>query len=236
MDGEFPLWRLRPEDAARIIILDSEPEPKRLAMEHKREMRIRPSHRSKPSSQDMRALAKAKDDNYWKFYFLEENEQFPRIGILQGPLLRDGTFVAYRDTIEHPLGAERPRDKQPFEIYSRKAYDRDIAALEKSRALLMENFVLGQRGEGPYLDGVIYKKADDLLLAEIARCTNKYRAMVAIMQARRFEKAKAAAQVKPKEKWFNIGADEKIALTYKHSGFTVRRVDVSKPYYEVLMK
>jgi hypothetical protein len=134
------------------------------------------------------------------------------------------------DHVANPLEFERERP--PFEgLYSRDAYESDVEYLEQARALNRENFILGQQGEGPYVDGLIYLKVDNLLLAEITHCAARLRVTSAILQARRLSKLKA--QAKDDEHWQPIGTDEAVAFQFKHSGHTVRKVGLRN--YEVLI-
>lgn len=248
MDGEYPLWRLKPEEAARIIVYMAEPKARHLKGEHKRlwqrckgnvkhdgvEPLIKPKPQNKPFDGELKVLHKAEDFDYWRFYMLEQAEQFPRIGVAAGPFMKDGTFVAWREPVVDHLPLERQREPLPFEIYSRKIYEAEVAGIQGVRSLLMENFILGQRGEGPYMDGIIFKKADDLLLAQIAVCDGKLRRVARIMQNKRFEKRMAKTKAaQAKEVWRPIGNNESTALAFKHNGFTVRRIECAKPYYEV---
>ena len=243
---EFPLWRLRPEDAARIIII----EPLRPVEKHKfwykRSMSLKGSSKKidpdrlrgaqyKPRDEDMRRLAQAKPNHegklnsYWRRYFEEYADSYPRIMALIGPMLKDGKFYSQVEHVANPLGE---RERPPFEgMYSRDQYEQDILYFESARAVNRENFILGQQGEGPYVDGLIYLKVDNLLLAEIAHCAARLRVTSAILQARRLSKLKA--QAKDDEHWQPIGTDEAVAFQFKHSGHTVRKVGLRN--YEVLI-
>ena len=178
----------------------------------------------------MRALDRAKWDGYWEAYHEAKLEAFPIVGVLQGPMLANGSYYSQVDHVANPLEFERERP--PFEgLYSRDAYEHDVEYLEQARALNRENFILGQQGEGPYVDGLIYLKVDNLLLAEITHCAARLRVTSAILQARRLSKLKA--QAKDDEHWQPIGTDEAVAFQFKHSGHTVRKVGLRN--YEVLI-
>jgi len=227
---EFPLWRLKPEDAARIIILLPQTRVEHHKHWHKRIPRIHPSKRSAPRMDDERTLDRAKWHSYWEAYHEDQLEAFPIVGVLKGPFLRNGQFWSQVDRVANPLGFERQRE--PFEgLYSRDAYEHDVEYLEQARALNRENFILGQQGEGPYVDGLIYMRVDNLLQAEIAHCAARLRTTSAILQARRLAKLKA--QSKDNEHWQPIGTDEATAFQFKHSGYTIRKVGLRN--YEVLI-
>jgi hypothetical protein len=241
LSSDFPLWRLRPEDAARIIIL----EPKRPVTHpkhwYKRTMRIKASPRSAPRAHDIQALRKAGyyDDairhgahDYWKQYAEEYVKAYPVISIMQGPLLEDGAFFSQAGRAEHPLGFERQREPW-LGMYSRVEFEYDCEIIEAARALIRENYILGQRGEGLYVDGLIYLKADKLCDAEIDRCKARLQTTRAILEK------KAAGRAKPKanDQWRAIGTDEAVAKQWEHSGFKIRKIDrLTGGHYEVLMK
>lgn len=236
MPNEFPLWRLRPEDAARIIILEPLVPVEKRKFWRKREMRIRPDGPYKPRTDDLKTLARAKFDGYWEALGEEYAEEFPRITIAIGPMLASGKFYSWVEPKpEHPLAAERQREKWAG-LYSRQQYETEIEYLEATRALLKENFILGQRGEGPYMDGIIFMKADNLLLAEEQRCKSRLQATSALLQARRMAKEKKG-RGKKVEKWQNVGNDEDVAMKFKQSGYTIRKIDtLSNRHWEVLIK
>jgi hypothetical protein len=226
MQTDFPLWRLRPEDAARIIIM-LDPVP----VEHhkfwrKRDMRIRPSKRSAPRQEHNQFLAKAGNHRYWSQLRWEHANEFPIVKIRQGPLLRDGGFTSYQP-VANALGE---RQREPWQgMYSRAQYEADFEYIEAARALLRENFILGQRKEGPYLDGIIFMRTDSLLLAEQAHLKARLQTTGAILQAKRSAKLEAK-----EETWKTIGADEAVALQYKQSGFEIRKIDtLTNRHYEV---
>jgi len=236
MPTDFPLWRLRPEDAARIIINIPTEHVAARKFEHKREMRLRPSHRSAPRADDLKTLDKANNDRHWYEYKLDQAEEFPRISLLIGPLLKDGTFFTPQH-VANALGAERPRD--PFQgMYSRAQFEADTAYLEETRALLRENFILGQRHEGPYLDGVIYLRTDNMILAEMDRLKSRLRATWAIIESAKLAKKLARPKIKEHKPWQNIGNNEAVAYKFKQSGYVVRKIELprGKSYWEVQAK
>lgn len=238
MSTNFPLWRLRPEDAARIIILEPLKPVERHKFWRKREMRIRPSKRSAPRNDDMQRLALAKVDHkgnlnsYWREFFEEHASEFPIFGVRIGPLMRNGQFDSPPERLANPLPLDRER--APFQgMYSRDAYEQDVAYFEATRALLRENFILGQQGEGPLMDGLIFMRADNLLLAEIDHCKARLRATWAILEQRKLAKQMAQAKPKKREAWHTI-KDEAVAMKFKQSGYTVRYLGIHN--YQVLMK
>lgn len=227
MPADFPLWRLRPEEAARLIILDPLRPVERHKFWRKREMRIRPSHRSAPRNDDMQRLALAKLDHkgnlnsYWRQAFAEHADEFPVV-LLIGPLMQDGRFYTYRpDRVANPLGFERERP--PFEgIYSRAQFEADEAYFEAARALNRENFILGQQGEGPRVDGLIYMRIDNLLLAEIAHCKARLQMTWVILEAsRKAKQTDKPRKSKKPEVWHNIGKNHDAAVGFKQSGYKV---------------
>jgi len=231
MDGDFPLWRLRPEDAARMIILLPAKQVKQLPFEHKREMRSHPSKVRRPSNQDLVTWNKADHKHYWEAWKQDEGKEFPRIkypviAIMQGPLLKDGGFYSVPSKF-NPEAKGVPWDG----LYGRDQHDADIEALERLRARLRENFILGQRKEGPYIDGLVYMRADNLLIAEIAYCEAKLRFTWAILKNKRAVKK----QAQPEGKWRNIGNDESLAKQFEHSGYKIRQIQAAKNHYEVLI-
>lgn len=234
MPSEFPLWRLRPEDAARIIILEPLVPVEKRRFWRKREMRIRPDGPYKPRNDDLKTLARAKFNGYWEALGEEYAEEFPRITIAIGPLLANGKFYSWVEPRpEHPLAANREREAWAG-MYSRQQYETDIEYLEATRALLKENFVLGQRGEGPYVDGIVFMRADNLLLAEELRCKNRLQVTSAILSAKREKKPRRG---KKPEHWQNVGNDEAVAMKFKQSGYTIRKIDaLSNRHWEVLIK
>ncbi len=226
---EFPLWRLRPEEAARIIILEPLRPVEHHKHWHKRVPRTHPTRSTKPRVDDLKTLDKAKYDGYWLEYNKQWAETCPMIGILLGPLLKHGAYYSQTDKITNPLGE---RERPPWlGMYSRAAFEQDVAYFEAARALNRENFILGQQGEGPYVDGLIYMRVDNLLLAEMEHCKARLRQTWAIMEQRRLEKL--AAKPKEDDHWHRIGADESVAYQFKHSGYTVRKIGLHS--YEVLM-
>jgi hypothetical protein len=233
MPADFPLWRLRPEEAARIIILEPQQKVERHKFWRKREMRIRPSKRSAPRVDSDRFLAMAKDNKYWGAYKAEHQDEFPVLQILHGPLMADGRFFSYRDKIWHPLGGERQREPWAG-TYSREQYECDWQYLEEARALLRENFILGQRGEGPYLDGIVFMRADSLLEAEQLRCKNRLQMTWALIEASRAARRQASPKEGKPEYWHNIGLDETTAMAWKQRGHQIRKIDtLTDRHYEV---
>lgn len=230
MPSDFPLWRLSPEDAARIIIREPLKPVERHKFWRKREMRIRPSKRSEPRRDDLDRLNLAKPNHrgnlnsYWRQAFLEHSEEFP-IVLLIGPMMRDGRFYTYTsDRVANPLGFER--DKGPWlGLYSRAQYESDMAYWEEARALLRENYILGQQGEGPYIDGLLFLKGDNLLLAEQARCKARLAGTRAIMEQRRLAKELARPKVEDDQKWLQV-KDEAVAIQFKRSGYTVQYLGI----------
>ena|SRR5271154_1439231 len=236
--AEFPLWRLRPEEAARIIIL----EPLRKTEHHKfwrkREMRIKPSHRSAPRDDDQKTLDKAANGKYWPEWRWLRDEAFPVISVLIGPMCKDGLFWSQKDHVHNSLLTDRPRN--PWQgMYSREQYEQDVAYYEEVRALLRENYILGQRKEGPYLDGILFMKADNLLLAEQEHCKARLQATRAILDRSRREQAMKSGkrERKTSEQWQNIGADEALAFSFKQSGYRIKKIDtLTNRHWEVLIK
>lgn len=231
----FPLNQWKPADIARLIVLlPVEHVPKKKGW-RKREMRIRPSHRSAPMVTDLKTLNKATKNQFWKAYFEDEAEEFPRVGLMHGPLMEDGGFLSPQ-RVHNALTAFRERE--PFQgLYSRLEHDYDVEKLEYARALARENFILGQRGEGPYIDGLVYKRVDSLLEAEIAYCDARLRFTSFILSQRRKEKVTKKQQ--ESEKWVKLpeGTEEKVAKAYEHSGFKIRKIETtSKRWYEVLQQ
>lgn len=243
---DFPLWRLRPEDAARIIILEPLKPVERRKFWRKRAMRLKPSDkhidpdrlkgpRYKPSEQDLKTLRRATHDSQWKAWAEEWAEAFPRIGVLHGPLLRDGRYYSQpQDRPANPLATDRPRE--PFAgMYSRAAFEADEQYYEAARDLLRENFYLSQTGDGPKMDGLVFMKIDNLLLAEIEFCKARLRLTWAILEQSR----KAKADKRPKKQsgnWQSVGNDEAVALDFKHKGYKVRKIDtLTHRHYEVLI-
>jgi hypothetical protein len=234
---DFPLWRLRPEDAARIIILEPLTKTTKLKFEHKRVPRTHPSGPYKPRQDDLKALNSATHDKKWAAHFEEYQQEFPVIGVLIGPMTRNGRFYQC-EKIENPLLTDRPREPWAG-MYSREDYERDTAYFEACRALLRENFILGQRGEGLYLDGIIFQTTDNLLLAEQAHCKARLQATYAILEQSRKQKtfARGRKQGQRIERWQNIGDNETVAYQFKQSGYTIRKIDrLVGRHYEVLMK
>ena len=237
---EFPLWQLKPEDVARLIVYS----PARPVEKHlhwrKREVRTHPSLRYAPRHDDLDRLALAKPNHqgklnsYWTEAFRSHAELFPVIGVAIGPLLANGLFFSYRDKISNPLPTERERE--PWQgMYSRAQYEEDITYFERGRALLRENFYLGQTGQGPYLDGLVFMSADNRVLAEMEHCKARLRATWAIIEARKHEKANASAKAQGKQEpdWKSIGHDEAVAMCFKHKGYPIRKVGLHN--YEVLL-
>ncbi len=217
-DSQFPLWRLKPEDAARIIILAPLQAVERHKHWHKRIPRTHPSKCSKPRVDDVQALNRAKWDGYWEAYLEAWAEAFP---------VAAQKARAVREPIANPLASERERP--PFEgMYSRAQYEMDLEYFEEARAKVRENFILGQQGEGPYMDGLLFMKLDNLMLAEMAHCKARLDMTRAIMA----NKAKTRA-VSESDVWKSIGGDESVAMQFKHSGHTVRKVGLHS--YEILM-
>jgi len=183
---------------------------------------------------DLKFLAKAKvnhrgqPNSYWRQAFEEHFREFPIIGVLQGPMLRSGLYYSQSqaDRVAHPYPLERAKGEWQG-MYSRAAFEADVAYFEETRALLRENFILGQQDEGPYLDGLVFLKADQLLLAEIKHCEARLRTTSAILQASRMAKPKA------EEKWRKIGNDSAVAIEFKKSGHEVRSTGL---YWEVRLK
>jgi len=191
----------------------------------------------KPRDDDMQRLAQAKPNHkgqansYWRRYFEEYADAYPRIMALIGPMLRDGKFFSYVDEVVNPLGE---RERPPWEgPYSRDAYEADIEYFEAARALNRENYILGQQDEGPYIDGLLYMRVDNLLLAEEDHCKARLRAMQAIMEAKKLEKKRSLPPPREKDVWHPIGRDESVAMQFRHSGYPVRKVGLHS--YEVLM-
>jgi hypothetical protein len=149
-----------------------------------------------------------------------------------GPLLKSGSFFS-PEYIMHPLAFERERS--PFKgLYGRNQHDAEVAGYEYRRGVIRDTFIKGQTGEGPYFDGVVFMRADQLLLAEIESCHQRLRATSAIMRERKIMLL-AKGEMPAKENWMRIGAEEKVAIGFKHRGCEVRKVDCAKPYYEVKM-
>ncbi len=236
MPAEFPLWRSRPEEAARIIIMAPQEPVEKHKFWRKREMRIRPSKRSEPRADDDKFLAKAANGRYWSQYTWEHANEFPIIGVMLGPLLRDGGFFSLQP-IHNALLSEREREPWGG-MYSRKQYDADVAYLEETRALLRENFLLGQRKEGPYLDGVIFMRTDNLLVAEQLRCKHRLQMTWALIEASRAAKGKrSGSKERQPEHWQNIGVDEAVAMKFKQAGHKIRKIDtLTNRHYEVKVK
>lgn len=233
---DIPLHLMTGKDSARLIIAwpSIQAFPPASNLGGKREMRLHPSHRSKPSNQDIRTWVKADHKHYWEAWKRDELTQFPRIGVRIGPLRENGAFDS-PEFIANPLRVERERDKIDWDgLYTRARCDAEVATLEHGRALLRENFILGQRKEGPYMDGLLYIRADNLFLAEIQRCKNKLRLTSAILSQRKAAKAKLQAK---KETWMAIGSDDATALRFKQAGYTIRKIETSaKRYYEMKME
>jgi len=215
---EFPLWRLKPEDAARLIILEPLRAVERHKFWHKREMRIRPSRRSAPRMEDVRTLDKAKWAGYWDAYQDEYHDEFP-VGVLHGPLLANHQFSGVKYIPEWD------------EKYSAAAFEEDVAYFEAARWRNWHNFILGQEGKRPYLDSLICIHIDRLLLTEIDHCKAKRKAVLAALANKRLAKLKD--RPKKAEHWQDIGTNEATAFAFKHSGYTVRKVGLRN--YEVLI-
>lgn len=238
MPTDFPLWRLRPEDAARIIILEPLTKTTKLKFEHKRIPRVHLSPRSAPRQDDLQALNRATDVRKWEAHFEAYQKEYPVLGVLIGPMYRNGRFYQH-EVVANPLLTDRPRGPWAG-MYSREQYELDVAYYEAARALLRENFILGQRKEGPYLDGIIFKKADSLLLAEQEHCKARLQAMYAILdQSRKQKQIKSGKRDKKNTTghWQNIGDNEAVAFKFKQSGYAIRKIDtLSNRHWEVQMK
>lgn len=235
---ELEKWK--PADIARLIILLPVEHVPARKFWHKRDQRLKPSDKNailhskpyyKPTAKDMEFLKQAKANGQWRAFFEEQAHEFPRIGLAHGPLLADGRFYSHRDRVDRPLGAFREREAfQGF--YSRVEHDYDVARLEYLKALAMENFILGQRGEGPYVDGLVYKTIDAKLDAEIAWCDARFRFTAFMLSEKRKEKRPA----KESTKWNKLppGTSEEVAMQFKHSGYQVRKIETtSARWYEV---
>ena len=236
MHLELEKWKVA--DIARLIILLPVERVPRKAGWRKREMRLRPSHRNAPSDRDMKTLRLAQENHrgepnsYWREYFTEHAEQFPTVGVMIGPLREDGTFNT-PERVPHALAAFRER--APFTgLYTRLEHDYDVERLEYMRALARENFILGQRQEGPYVDGLVYKRVDSLLQAEIDFCDAKLRFTRFILSQK--DKSGPPKETK-KEHWQALPPEttEAVALAYRHSGFHVRKIETtSRRWWEVI--
>lgn len=231
MPNEFPLWRLRPEDAARIIILEPLKPVEHHKFWHKRVPRSRPSKRSAPRVDDLKQLDSALNTKYWLEYQRQWAEACPMIAVVVGPMLADGRFYSQGDRIANPLPNQREREPWAG-MYSRAQFEADELYFEQARALNRENYILGQQHEGPYIDGLLYVRVDNLLLAEIDHARARLQQTSAILQAARAEKAAAKPQAKG-EAWHSIGGDEAVAMKFKQSGYPIRKVGLHS--YEVLM-
>lgn len=217
---DFPLWRLRPEDAARIIILAPLEPVERHKFWHKREMRIRPSKRNVPRVDDLRRMGRAAQDAYWEAFEHEFQDAYPTVGLLIGPL---------PERPDNPL-LDMHQDGEWARQYTLDDFEWDMLYFEHGRRVLWQQFVKGQI-EGPKIDALIFQKADNLMLAEQARFKARYKLATEIRARQR------KARVKPIEHWQNIGRDEAMALGFKHSGYEVRKIDTIKDqHYEVKLK
>lgn len=235
MHFDWAKWK--PEYVARMIVDLPLERVRKLKFEHKRTWRrtkrtlryegewaeVHSKPQYKPVDKAMQLLAKARDNAYWKAYGETANEEFPRIGIAEGPLMADGRFTSYRDKIPHPLPGERERE--PFQgMYSRAEHDEDVDRLEYLREMARENFILGQRGEGPKVDGLVYMRVDAMLLAEIEYCDARLRFTRFILS--QHDKAKPAKQT---EQWSKLptGTTDEFAITLKQRGFKLRKIETT---------
>src|SRR5579864_37065 len=229
--AEFPLWLLKPEEAARIIILEPTIHVARRKFWHKREMRIRPSHTNRPRTDDLRVMNKASKEAYWSQAFAEIEKEFPTVGVACGPLLRSGHFYSCNEgeDVHNPLQFWHQQGDWAKE-YTLDDFEWDVWYLGKSKDALSKRFVAGQLGMGPRLDALVYIRIDKLIDAEIAHCKAMYKMATEVRGRKRRAR-------KPKiQNWMPIGTDEVIALQFKHSGHEIRKIDrVVGSHYEVLV-
>lgn len=228
------LFKLKAEDAARLIILEPLAPVSRHKFWHKREMRIRPSRLNTPRQDDMKRLNDAEEKlnpnakARWDEFFKQQETEFPTIGLMIGPLMRNGQFWTNKEQIENPISLFSKQDANWAKDYSADDLDWDLMYLKHTRDMLNRRFVDGQLNAGAYLDALVFLRADSLLMAETARCKSKYRLAVEVRS-----RARRPRQTKP-QFWKNIGADEATMLGFKHSGYDVRKIDrLQGSHYEV---
>jgi hypothetical protein len=222
---DIPLHLLTGKDSARLIIAwpSTHVFPPAHSLGGKREMRIRHSPRSAPSRQDLRTWIKADHRHYWSAWKQDEFEQFPRIGVKIGPMLANGQFVS-PESIANPLSLNREIGQGP---YTAKMFREQVEGLENALALLKQRFILGQLGQGPHIDGVLFIQAESLFKAEIEHCKQRRKYAIA-------NKGKRAAKAEPQTVWMKI--DESMVQRFRENGYTVRKIETAKPYWELRME
>lgn len=229
MPSDFPLWVLKPEEAARIIILSPQQPVERHKFWRKRAMRIRPSKRNAPRIDDLKRLSKATFDEYWKQAFADLGCEFPTIGALIGPLLRNGKFYIKEQVLD-PLEFAN-QNAEWADGYSQEMFDWDWLYFEQGRVMLWKRYLDGQTGAGPRIDAMLYVKADNLMAAEQDHCKAKLKMAIEIRARKR--KAKPIKI----EHWLNIGPSDEVARGFKFSGYDVRKIDsMSDRHWEVKLK
>lgn len=223
MSDNSLLWRLSSQDAARLIILEPIEHVPRRRFWHKRPMSIRSSRKNKPRVDDLKRLSKAAWDRYWDEFHKDWDEEFQKLigkapsGPVTNPLIGD--------------------NQVPLYAYGELDLMEDLDYFEEARAYLWLRFIRGQIGEGPRLDALIYLKMDSLLRAEIDRAKYKFKLTQQAIAAKRLAKRAKRSQAPRQEIWHNIGDDEEIALQFRHSGHTVRKIDtLTNRHWEVLVQ
>lgn len=211
---QIPFHELRPEHIARLIVwMPDGPRERRVGWRRKREMKVRPSRPNKPRADDLKRLALAKDKDYWRFTGLEYHDEFPVLGVMQGPLMASGRFYSHRDEVFNPITLRV--HESPDAEYRRSRFEYDTAMLRATKGLLWRAFVDGQTHQGPVVDGVVYIKADKLLDAEIAYCKARFEYAQAVKRQNRVKNHKQEIAV-----WDDITPD--MAVAAKKIGMKVR--------------
>lgn len=191
--------------------------------------------RSVPRDYSSRTLVSALRKGYWHEYKRTSVNNLPLHREPIGPRLADGEFVA-REVITRPLAAFRPRPK--FSFYRKEEYELDILLLERARARLRQEYLDSANGLTPVglpvMDGIKFKRVDDMLLAELESCDRRRKACVAIVIS---SKANAKLEDKLEEqstgKWLRLENDAQ-ARAFRFSGHPVRVIETGrKTHYEV---
>jgi hypothetical protein len=214
------LWRMKPQDAARLIVLEPISKVERHKFWHKREMRIKHSRLNKPRFDDVKRMGKAAWDGYWEAFHEDWAEQFLQLFPKPKGLRPENPLMFEQQVWEHNL-------------YSQADFEEDMEYYNEARAYAWLRFVRGQIGEWAHLDGLVYLAIDSALAAEQLRCKNKRIVTQELIKNKRAAKRRSAPR---RETWLNIGRDADIAMRFKQAGHTIRKIDsLTDRHYEVLM-